>query len=104
MSEARPDGSPHRRASMRWCSTSSRRWLTQGNLVIERIEGDGREWFWRSVAHRAPETIRFSGPTLVEVVDEEGSPYKMQFDLDSLEPTERSCLRPEYCYSHPWDN
>ena len=74
------------------------------NLVIERVDGDGREWFWRSVEYRAPETIRFSGPTSVEVVDEEGSVYRMQFDPDSLEPTERYCLRPEYCYSHPWDD
>lgn len=74
------------------------------NLAIERVDGHGREWFWRSVEHWAPEVIRFSGPTSVEVLDEDGRIYQVQFDPDSLEPTDRYCLRREYCYSHPWDN
>lgn len=74
------------------------------NLAIERVDGNGREWFWRSVEHWAPEVIRFAGPTSVEVVDEDGRIYRVQFDPDSLEPTDRYCLRPEYCYSHPWDS
>lgn len=74
------------------------------NLAIERVDGDGREWFWRSVEHWAPEIIRFSGPTAVEVIDEDGGVYRVQFDPDSLEPTERYCLRPEYCDGRPWDN
>lgn len=73
------------------------------NLAIERIDGDGREWFWRSVEGPAPEVVRFSGPTSVELIDEYGDVYRMDFDPDSLKPLERFCLRPEYCHSAPWD-
>ncbi len=74
------------------------------NLTIERVDGDEREWFWRSVEHWAPDSIRFTGPTSVEVVDEVGGVYRVEFDPETMEPTERYCLRPEYCYRHPWDD
>lgn len=72
------------------------------NLAIERAEGGGREWFWRSVEGPAPETIRFLGNTSVEVVDGYGGIYRMTFDPASIEPDKRYCLRPEYCHSSPW--
>lgn len=74
------------------------------NLAIERVDGDGREWFWRSVEGPAPETIRFVGPTSIEVVDQSGAVYRVDFDPNTLEPTERYCLNPGYCYANPWDN
>jgi hypothetical protein len=74
------------------------------NLAIERVEGGDREWFWRSVEGPAPETITFVGPTEIEVVDSSGAHYRVEFDPSSLEPSDRYCLRPEYCYSHPWDD
>lgn len=73
------------------------------NLAVERVDGDGREWFWRSVEGPAPAAIRFVGPTSVEVSDEDGRVYRIRFDPDSLKPSKRCCLRPEYCYSAPWD-
>lgn len=73
------------------------------NLAIERVDGDGREWFWRSIEGPGPEEIRFSGPTSVEVTDEYGDVYEIDFDPASLKPSERFCLRPEYCHSAPWD-
>ena len=73
------------------------------NLIVERIGTDEREWFWRSVESPAPDIIRFTGPTSVEVVDEQGRVHQVRFDPDTLEPTDRICLRPEYCWNEPWD-
>jgi len=73
------------------------------NLAIERVNGDRREWFWRSVEGPGPESIRFSGPTSIELIDEYGGVYRLRFNPDTLEPSDRFCLRPEYCYSAPWD-
>jgi hypothetical protein len=73
------------------------------NLAVERVEGDGREWFWRSVEGPGPATITFVAPTTIEVVDEYGGRFLVDFDPTTLEPSERYCLRPEYCYSRPWD-
>lgn len=73
------------------------------NLAIERVDGDGRQWFWRSVESPGPDTIRFTGPTSIEVVDTYGGVYQLRFDPRTLRPSERFCLRPEYCYSGPWD-
>lgn len=78
---------------------------TGWNLAIERVDGDGRQWFWRSVEGPAPENIRFTGPTSVEVTIERGAGrYEIDFDPDSLEPSRRFCLNTEYCQDDPWND
>lgn len=74
------------------------------NLAIESVDGDDREWFWRSVESPAPIAITFVGPTTIEVVDDFGGRFRIDFDPDSLEPSDRYCLNTSYCYSNPWDD
>ena len=74
------------------------------NLAIERVDSDDREWFWRSVEGPGPASIAFVAPTTIEVVDHYGGRYLVDFDPSTLEPSDRYCLRPEYCYQHPWDD
>lgn len=73
------------------------------NLAIERVDSGDREWFWRSVEGPAPTEVRFVGANRVEVVDSSGEVYAIEFDAESLEPTDRYCLSPGYCYERPWD-
>lgn len=77
---------------------------TEWNLAIERVDGDEREWFWRSVEGPAPEEITFTGPTSVKVtIDSGAGMFEMEFDPDSLEPSRRFCLNTEYCQDEPWN-
>lgn len=73
------------------------------NLAVERVDGDGREWFWRGTESPAPAEVRFTGPTSIEVVDDHGGVWTVEFDPETLEPSERYCTRPEYCHQWPWD-
>ncbi len=73
------------------------------NLAIERVDGEGREWFWRSVEMPRPRKVRFTGPTTVEVVDDLDQTYRIRFDPETLEPTDRFCPTPAYCTDGPWD-
>lgn len=75
------------------------------NLAIERVGGDDdeREWFWRSAEMPVPKEIRFTGPTSIEVVDDLGRTYPVEFDPETLEPDERYCANLAYCTSAPWD-
>lgn len=73
------------------------------NLAIERVDGEGREWFWRSAEMPVPKAIRFTGPTTVEVTDDLDQVYRVEFDPATLEPSDRFCPRPEYCSHAPWD-
>ena len=73
------------------------------NLAITRVGDDQREWFWRSTEMPRPKAIRFTGPTSIEVTDDLGQKYRVDFDPRSLEPSDRFCLRPEYCSDPPWN-
>lgn len=73
-------------------------------LAIERVDGSNREWFWRSVEYRNPKVVRFTGPLSIEVVDDGGDTYSVDFDEDSLEPSDRFCLNASYCGGYPWDD
>jgi hypothetical protein len=73
-------------------------------LAIEQVDGDRREWFWRSVEGPGPESIRFSADTTIEVIDRRGGRYTVDFDPKTLEPSDRYCLNKSYCYEDPWDD
>lgn len=73
------------------------------NLAIERADGEGREWFWRSAEMPAPRAIRFTGPTTVQVTDDLDRVYEVEFDPETLEPSDRFCANPSYCHGSPWD-
>lgn len=71
-------------------------------LTIERADGGGREWFWYGVEGPAPVEVRFVEPTAIEVHDDHGRVWALTFDPDTLEPSDRYCTRPEYCWRWPF--
>ncbi len=72
-------------------------------LTIGRVDGGDREWFWHGVEGPAPVEVRFLDATTIEVRDDHGQAWTVTFDPDSLDPSDRYCLRPEYCYRWPLD-
>jgi hypothetical protein len=72
-------------------------------MVVERVDGGDREWFWLGAESPAPVEVRFVAPTGIEVQDDYGQVWALTFDPDTLEPSERYCVRPEYCYRWPFD-
>jgi hypothetical protein len=73
------------------------------NIAVERPDGSGRQWIWRGTEHPVPTEVRFAGPTSIEVVDDTGAVWSVDFDPDSLEPSDRYCTNVAYCYQWPWD-
>ena len=72
------------------------------NLAIQRIGGEEREWFWRSAELPALRSVRFTGPTSIEVTDDMDQVYRVDFDPASLKPSDRFCLNGGYCSDAPW--
>lgn len=72
-------------------------------LAVERVDGGGREWFWIGVEGPEPVEVRFVDSTRIEVLDDLGQLWALTFDPDTLTPSERYCVRPEYCYRWPFD-
>jgi hypothetical protein len=73
-------------------------------VALRREDGSEREWVWRSVETVAPESVRFTGPSTLEVLGDNGVSYVIDYDESTLVPAERYCLSPEYCRSAPWDD
>lgn len=73
-------------------------------IALQRVGGDQREWFWRNTEDPAPKAIRFTGPTSIEVTDSWDQVYRVDFEPNSLEPSDRFCLRTEYCSDAPWSS
>jgi hypothetical protein len=73
-------------------------------LAIQRVGGDQREWFWRNTEDPGPKAIRFTGPTSIEVTDSWDQVYRVNFEPNSLEPSDRFCLRTGYCSDAPWNS
>jgi hypothetical protein len=73
------------------------------NLFIQRVGGEEREWFWRSAESPALKSVRFTGPTSIEVTDRMDQVYLVDFDPASLEPSDRFCLNGGYCSDAPWN-
>lgn len=71
-------------------------------LAVQRVGGGEREWFWRNTESPSPKSIRFVGPTSIVVTDDWGQVYRVRFDPNTLEPTDRFCLRTGYCTDAPW--
>jgi hypothetical protein len=71
-------------------------------MVVERVDGGDREWFWLGAESPAPVEVRFVDPTGIEVRDDYGQVWALTFDPDTLEPSERYCVRPEYCWRWPY--
>ena len=71
-------------------------------MVVERVDGGDREWFWLGAESPAPVEVRFVAPTGIEVQDDYGQVWALTFDPDTLEPSERYCSRPEYCWRWPY--
>ena len=70
-------------------------------FALERVDGDGREWIWTNVESPPPVAVRFAAADRVEIVDDQGVVYSISFDPKTLEPSDRFCLRPKYCYRSP---
>jgi hypothetical protein len=81
-----------------WSATIDPGWT----LAVERVGSEEREWFWRNTEDPAPKAIRFTGPTSIEVTDSWDRVYQLDFDPNTLEPSDRFCLRTEYCSDAPW--
>lgn len=73
------------------------------NIAVERVDGSGRQWFWRGTEHPAPTEVRFLDAHRVEVVDDVGQAWVVDLDPETLEPSERYCTNTSYCYQWPWD-
>lgn len=73
------------------------------NIAVERADGDGREWFWRGTEHPEPVEVRFAGEHRIEVVDGAGVVWAVEFDPETLEPSDRYCTNTSYCHQWPWD-
>lgn len=73
-------------------------------VALQRGDGSEREWVWRSVETVAPESVRFTGPSTLEILGDDGVSYVIDYDESTLVPTERYCLNLEYCRSAPWDD
>lgn len=71
-------------------------------LAVERVDGEGREWFWRSAELPAFRSVRFVDATTIEVTDDLDQTYRVHVDPTTLEPSDRYCPRPEYCWADPW--
>lgn len=73
------------------------------NLAIQRVGNEDREWFWRAAEIPALKSVRFTGPTSIEVTDDMDRVYRIDFDPTSLEPSDRYCLNVVYCSDAPWN-
>ncbi|WP_421119745.1 hypothetical protein ACE2AJ_20710 [Aquihabitans daechungensis] len=82
-----------------WSATIDPGW----NLAIQRVGEDNRVWFWRSAELPALKSVRFTGPTSIEVTDDMDQVYRVDFDPASLEPSDRFCLNAGYCSDAPWN-